>query len=506
MLSSLAGAVQTPAPGSPPASATLIRAIRHWSNGNVTKVAIDITGKPDKYKTGRLTDPDRMFIDIFGVEATPALLVKDMSVEDGLLRNLRVSRSDQGLVRIALDLAQRAQYTATLVPDPYRLEVELRGSGTAEPAPKEPVQRSLLTSAVEAVSATLGHPAESTPAASADSADNGKVSDPVAARDAARTLIRTLGLKIGRVVIDPGHGGDDHGVMTASGVREKDIVLDIGIRLGRLLQSLGAEVVYTRAGDYFVPLEARTTMANREQADLFISIHANSSPDASIRGIETYYLNFTSSPEALALAQRENAVNQRSLGELRGVVQKIAQQEKLYESREFATTVQQSLARALPDERNRGVKEAPFVVLTGATMPAILSEISFMTNGQEERRLVDPAYRQKVAEALYAGVSEYIASLGGVRQPRPGKPAGALADSTLLPLSNRAVDELLDFVAIHRTLLATGCALAAVWSFLLIAPPSSRRKRRAAAANSASSAEIPAKLRIVRRSNGRPLP
>jgi N-acetylmuramoyl-L-alanine amidase len=294
--------------------------------------------------------------------------------------------------------------------------------------------------------------------------------------------------------------------MTASGVREKDIVLDIGIRLGRLLQSLGAEVVYTRAGDYFVPLEARTAMANREQADLFVSIHANSSPDASIRGVETYYLNFTSSPEALALAQRENAVNQRSLGELRGVVQKIAQQEKLYESREFATTVQQSLARALPDERNRGVKEAPFVVLTGATMPAILSEISFMTNGEEERRLVDPAYRQKVAEALYAGVSEYIASLGGVRQPRPGKPAGALAGSALLPLSNRAVDELLDFVAIHRTLLATGCALAAVWSFLLIAPPPSRRKRQAAAANSAGATEIPAKLRIVRRSNGQPLP
>ena len=510
LLAALAGAWQTPEPAPPSSSATLIRAIRHWSNGNVTKIAVDITGKPGKYKTGRLTSPDRIFLDVFGVEPTPALLVKSMSVEDGLLRNLRVSRSEQGVVRIALDLTQPAEYTATLVPNPYRLEVELRPSGSTSTKPKEPVQRSLVTSAVEAASTLTRGSRQNIPASDNAQEDAaGKASDPAAVRDTARTLIRTLGLKIGRVVIDPGHGGDDHGTISANGLLEKDIVLDVGIRLGRLLQSLGAEVVYTRAGDYFLPLEARTAMANREQADLFISIHANSSPDGTIRGVETYYLNFTSSPDALAVAQRENAVNQKSLGDLRGVVQKIAQQEKLYESREFATTVQQSMARAFPGERNRGVKEAPFMVLAGATMPAILTEISFLTNPEEERRLLDPAYRQRLAEGLYAGVSEYIASLGGVRQPKAARAAGGLGD-TLLPLSNRLADEMLDFIAVHRTFLATGCALAAVWSFLLIAPPVTRRKRSAAAAasggNGAASSEIPPQLHIVRRSGGGHLP
>jgi hypothetical protein len=190
------------------------------------------------------------------------------------------------------------------------------------------------------------------------------------------------------------------------------------------------------------------------------------------------------------------------------VLQKIAQQEKLYESREFATTVQQSLARALPDERNRGVKEAPFIVLTGATMPAILTEISFLTNADEEHNLSDPAYRQRVAEALYTGVSEYIASLGGVRQPRPQRAAGAMGASAVLPASNHALDKVLDFIALHRTFLVMGCVLAAVWSFLLIAPPSSRRKKGATSSSKKPSAPTAAepRLRIVRRSNGQPLP
>lgn len=504
-IATFARGLQAPRPTAPTPD-ILIKAIRHWSNGDITKIAVDLTAKPSKFKTGYLTNPDRIFLDIFDVQPTPAVLIKTVAQDDGFLHNVRVARSEENVVRIAIDLAHPAEYTATLVPDPYRLELELRAPGSTSRKPKEPVEKALVTSTIESVTVLPDHEANRG-SGGQDGAEAVKANDP-RARETARTLIRTLGLKIGRVVIDPGHGGDDYGTISPNGLREKDIVLDIAIRLGRQLQSLGAEVVYTRTGDYFLPLETRTLMANREQADLFVSIHANSSPDRSIRGMETYFLNFTSSPDALQVAQRENTVNQKSVGELRGVLQKIAQQEKLYESREFATTVQQSLARALPDERNRGVKEAPFIVLTGATMPAILTEISFLTNADEEHNLSDPAYRQRVAEALYTGVSEYIASLGGVRQPRPQRAAGAMGASAVLPASNHALDKVLDFIALHRTFLVMGCVLAAVWSFLLIAPPSSRRKKGATSSSKKPSAPTAAepRLRIVRRSNGQPLP
>ncbi len=200
-----------------------------------------------------------------------------------------------------------------------------------------------------------------------------------------RSLIRALGLKIGRIVIDPGHGGHDTGTIGPEGLQEKDLVLEVGRRLGKLLETrLGAEVVYTRKDDTFIPLETRTAIANQQRADLFISIHANSSHDSAARGVETYYLNFTSSPEALEVAARENAVSEKSIYELQDLVKKIALKEKIEESREFAGDVQESLHSGLaaksPAIRNRGVKKAPFIVLIGANMPSILAEISFVSN------------------------------------------------------------------------------------------------------------------------------
>lgn len=241
---------------------------------------------------------------------------------------------------------------------------------------------------------------------------------PTAAGD--RSLIRALDLKIGKIVIDPGHGGHDTGTIGPNGLEEKDLVLDVSKRLGRLLETrLGAGVVYTRTDDTFIPLEERTAIANREGADLFISIHANSSSDPDARGVETYYLNFTSSRDALEVAARENAVSEKSVHELQDLVKTIALKEKIEESREFATDVESSLHKGLavknPGIRDRGVKKAPFIVLIGANMPSILAEISFVSNPGDERRLETPEFRQRIAESLYRGIAKYVNGLSGVK-------------------------------------------------------------------------------------------
>jgi N-acetylmuramoyl-L-alanine amidase len=247
---------------------------------------------------------------------------------------------------------------------------------------------------------------------------NVREAQPTASGD--RSLIRALGLKIGKIVIDPGHGGHDTGTIGPNSLEEKDLVLDVSRRLGKLLESrLGAEVVYTRKDDTFIPLETRTAIANQEQADLFVSIHANSSHDPDARGVETYYLNFSSSPDALEVAARENAVSETSIHELQDLVKQIALKEKIEESREFAADVQQELHSGLavknPGLRDRGVKKAPFIVLIGANMPSILAEISFVSNPGDERRLETQAYRQKIAESLYRGISKYVNGLSGVK-------------------------------------------------------------------------------------------
>ncbi len=227
-------------------------------------------------------------------------------------------------------------------------------------------------------------------------------------------------------MVDAGHGGYDTGTIGPNGLQEKDLVLDVSLRLGRLLKSrLGADVVYTRTDDSFVPLETRTAIANQQQADLFISVHANSSADRRARGVETYYLNFTSSPAALEVAARENAVSEKSIHELQDLVKKIALRDKIEESREFAANIQTSLHQTLGARdqglRDRGVKKAPFIVLIGANMPSVLAEIAFVSNPADARKLQTPEYRQRIAEALYKGVTKYVGGLSGVKMASRAK-------------------------------------------------------------------------------------
>jgi N-acetylmuramoyl-L-alanine amidase len=238
---------------------------------------------------------------------------------------------------------------------------------------------------------------------------------PAANRAGSYSLARQLGLGARRVVIDAGHGGHDPGTIGRGGLQEKELVLDVALRLERLVrQELGTDVVLTRSTDVFVPLEERTAIANSRGADLFLSIHANSSRNPSARGIETYFLNFAQSPHAEAVAARENAISTATLKDLQNLVKAITLNSKIDESRDFAASLQENMVsgvraqHAVPD---RGVHTAPFYVLIGANMPAVLAEIAFVSNPEDEKRLKAPEYREVLARSLLRGLRSYLEAL-----------------------------------------------------------------------------------------------
>jgi N-acetylmuramoyl-L-alanine amidase len=547
-----------------------VTGIRHWSTPDYTRVAIDLESDV-KFGSQRIANPERIFFDLRDTKLASTLVGKSFDVDDGFLKKIRVAQFQPGRTRVVLEVDDLSDYDAFLLPNPYRLIIDIHGkndkaagakltkelaaavadeeappkasskpdvpkaelkadmkalagvpvskkeqlqgqqdaessenqesnkeaesdnSSSAHPSradarsyklppgvkkvvvdngdsPSEAEtaksqssipQSSMPQSAIERARRAVAHKTETseesskdadTDAADATIASNEKSvkgdktaeeasddengsekplnssrnSPDFAAREASptasgqRSLIRALGLKIGKIVIDAGHGGHDTGTIGPNGLEEKDLVLDVGKRLGKLLETrLGSEVVYTRKNDTFIPLETRTAIANQQRADLFVSIHANSSRDPDARGVETYYLNFTSSPEALEVAARENAVSEKSIYELQDLVKKIAMKEKIEESREFAGDVQESLHSGLaaksPGIRDRGVKKAPFIVLIGANMPSILAEISFVSNPGDEHKLETSEYRQKIAESLYRGIAKYVNGLSGVK-------------------------------------------------------------------------------------------
>lgn len=226
-----------------------------------------------------------------------------------------------------------------------------------------------------------------------------------------------LGLKVGRIVIDPGHGGHDQGSIGPGGLMEKDLVLSIAKSLRRMIEEkVGAEVFLTREDDTFVPLEERTAFANQHKADLFVSIHANSSRISSISGVETYYLDFAKTDAEREIAARENATSDNNLRDLEDLIKKIAQAEKSTESRELASILQKKLyagaRQVLSASHNRGVRSAPFIVLIGANMPSVLAEVSFISNPKDERLLKKDSIRQTLVKALFTGIDGYMKTLG----------------------------------------------------------------------------------------------
>jgi N-acetylmuramoyl-L-alanine amidase len=465
-----------------------VTGIRHWSTPDYTRVAIDL-GYDVTYEAARVPNPDRIYFDLHGTRLAQELVGKSFAVtDDGFLKKIRAAQFSNDMTRVVLDVNDVTEYSAFLLPNPYRLIIDIHGGSKAEPgAPAVSVPMLRATASTPTVPNTTAVKAGSSFDVAALSAQPGRVeattqptSQPISAvvpragsreegvgsskpagtdiaaapstnstsslsthkgrkgkvaadtalparaavptADGETSLVRALGLKIGRIVIDAGHGGHDSGTLGADGIQEKDVVLDVALRLGQLLHDrLGSEIIYTRSDDTFIPLETRTAIANKAQADLFLSIHANSSPDASARGVETYYLNFTSSPDALETAARENAVSDQSIHQLSDLVKKIALKDKIEESREFASDVEAGLYGGLQKGnaglKDRGVKKAPFVVLIGANMPSILAEISFVTNEKDARQLQEPEYRERVAESLYKGVAKYAGGLSGTRPP-----------------------------------------------------------------------------------------
>ncbi len=399
-----------------------VTAVRLWPLNEVTRVVIEISGEFE-FHAERAHDPERIFFDVR--HSRPHINGRRFyseTVGDKLVKKIRVAEPQPGVTRVVLDLQGAADYSATQLANPDRLVVELRPKDSAPAAVKPPV----ITETVPASPAVtpvltppvpVPAPPDQPPAPTKDPSERLEPSRTAkGASDGSGSLTRALGLKIRRVVLDPGHGGHDEGTAGPTGLMEKDLVLDVALRLGKLIESrMGSEVVYTRTDDTFVPLEGRTAIANEKKADLFLSIHANSSPYPRIGGVESYYLNFTNAKDALAVASRENASSDKSVFELRDLIQKITLQDKAEESKEFAADIQAALfpfaARYNPGIKNRGVKKAPFVVLIGASMPSVLAEIGFLSNPREEALLKKPEHRQKLAEALYRGVFRYAQSL-----------------------------------------------------------------------------------------------
>ena len=390
--------------------------VRFWSLPGTTRVAIE-TSAEFQYKSDHIPNPERLFFDIEGATLKGAgRKIQIKNVNDKYLKRIRIAENIPGRTRVVLDLEEGVSFTASQLSNPDRLIVELRPVSAEVPAPfvsavvEPPVTPELKPPPVLAKPAPIVTPALSSlepPPAS----PSRKFS-----QDGSRSLVRALGLKINRIVIDAGHGGHDQGTSGAAGLLEKDLVLDVALRLGKLIEErMGSEVIFTRQDDTFIGLHERTALANQRKADLFLSIHANSSPATRVSGIETYYLNFTSSSEALDVAARENASAQNSVYELKDLVQSIAQHDKIEESREFAQSIQSSLqgfeSKYSPTAKDRGIRKAPFVVLIGAQMPSVLAEIGFLSNSREETLLNKPDHRQKLAEALYRGLFRYSQTL-----------------------------------------------------------------------------------------------
>ena len=373
-----------------------VTGIRHWSATGSSTVVIDLQDQV-QYEAHRLTGPDRIYFDLHDTSLAAGLVGRIIEIRDPLLVRVRVAQPMPGVTRVVLETASDSNFSISLETNPYRLVAELRAIGAKT---QSKAQFDLFRPQSEKPQPSLGAPA-------ANSED---------------AQLRAHVPKL-RIVVDAGHGGWDLGTVGRKGLLEKDLVLDIAQRLGSLLQEqLNAEVIYTRQDDTYIPLEDRAGVANQADADLFVSVHANYSDSATARGVETYYTNTFSSVNARSRTATPAQLQDVNWG-------KVDIREKVQESRRFAISVQHALyamlAQKNPEIRNRGVKEASYVVLTGTSMPAILAEVSFVSSPTDENNLQSAAYRQQIATALYKGIARYAAASHHVKlASTSAKPAG----------------------------------------------------------------------------------
>jgi len=466
-----------PTTTSAPTATASLTAIRRDVLPEALRITLELAREVTFYDE-RIDGPPRVFIDLQNTRASDALKDTVIPFADDMVKQVRIGRQADARTRVVLDLRGAGRYSVYTLYDPYRIVIDFERQGAATDATvarntgrgaaptraggpsTKPVDQSApararttplsqtkiapsdlgLASTNERPVAPTGGAAiaptgdlglaPTTEVASVPTGDAAIVPletasttgpspaaplPPSANRNGTFSLSRQLGLGIAKIVIDAGHGGHDPGAQ-ARGITEAELTLDIALRLEKLLsKDAGFEVVMTRRTDTFVSLEERTAIANRVGADLFLSIHSNASSAATARGIETYFLNFAPNPEAEAVAARENAGGSRNMRSLPEIVRAIALNNKIDESRDFASIVQNAMyiqmRKSNKELRNLGVKQAPFLVLIGATMPSVLAEVSFITNRQDAILLKTDKYRQQIAEALYAGVLKYQQSL-----------------------------------------------------------------------------------------------
>jgi N-acetylmuramoyl-L-alanine amidase len=430
-----------------------VTGIRHWSSTDSSTVVIDLQDQV-QYEAHRLASPERVYLDLRDTKLPHELDGKIIDVDDSLLFRVRIAQPTRGVTRVVLETKTQSSYSVSLEQSPFRLVVQIRksGSGAKEPTPAdlsgqhdmppatpttpEPSSTtSPATTITNPVTTSQSSPATNVPTrvaaitpVSAGVKDlrisplgrsplNSKITDPL---DAMPAHVAAPKL---RIVLDAGHGGWDLGTVGRKGLLEKDLVLDIVERLGALVQRrLSAEIIYTRQDDSYIALEKRAEIANVSRADLFVSVHANYSDSASARGVETYYTNTYSSVRARTADADSAEIKLQNIDWTHVDIRA-----KVEQSHRFAASIQHSLYGALastnPDIRNRGVKEAAYVVLTGTSMPAVLAEVSFVSSPMDENNLQSSRYRQQIAEALYKGIAKYTESARHVQMasssPKP---------------------------------------------------------------------------------------
>lgn len=356
--------------------------LRHFTHPTFTRIVVDI-GTLREYAFNQLLSPDRVYVDIYQVKLNPILHNKTYLVQNDYISQIRIAQKAPGTVRVVVDLNFKKIKRFQVWPayDPFRIVIDIYPMDVVSETPSE------------------------------------KPPQPAKPTEEGYSMARQLGLGIHRIVIDPGHGGRDPGCIGKGGTQEKAVVLDICKKLKKLLDShQGLEVVLTRETDIYIPVENRTVIANQKQADLFISVHANSNPSKKRSGVETFYLNFSHDPSVIETAALENATSTKNISEMRNILEKIVKNSKFVESKKLAESIHKSLIHILGKTyegiKDLGHKGGPFWVLIGVEVPSILVEVSYLSNAKEEARLKNSQYRQLIAQGIYNGITEYIHSLG----------------------------------------------------------------------------------------------
>jgi len=376
-------------------SPAVVNEMKHWSTPDYTRISLeldrDVVWEAHELGKGTPGKPGRIYIDLKRTRLGKS--IKDITIGDGLLKGARVGQYKADVVRVVLDTENIREYKVFPLSDPARLVIDVRGERPVEISRSEP--------SISAMPERVVVP---------------KLEDTPVAEKKNRPPKKPVISKIRRIVVDPGHGGHDSGAVGPSGIQEKDVVLAIGLKLTSMLkEELGVDVVMTRSTDVFIPLEERTAIANKVGADLFVSVHANAAPNRAAAGIETYYLNLAKTDKVAQLAAKENGTTLEKVSVLQAILFDLMANYKLNDSAHLADEVQRALHKKIRgqynDVKNLGVKQGPFYVLVGASMPSILVETAFLSNAAEETRLKDPAYQTSTAEGIFEGVRSYISSL-----------------------------------------------------------------------------------------------